>query len=62
LDYLGRAWEPARPASVLSPFHYFEPLSLIAGQGLNVRNLTVLIGIGVAATLIAYVVFTRRDI
>jgi ABC-type transport system involved in multi-copper enzyme maturation permease subunit len=62
LDYLGRAWEPARPVSVLSPFHYFDPLSLIAGQPLNIRNLVVLTGIGLAATGVAYVVFSRRDI
>jgi ABC-type transport system involved in multi-copper enzyme maturation permease subunit len=62
LDYLGRAWEPARPASVLSPFHYFEPLSLIAGQPLNLRNVSVLVGIGVVSAGVAFVVFARRDI
>jgi len=62
LDYLGRAWEPARPASVASPFHYFEPMALIAGQTLNVRNVAVLIVVGSAATAIAFVVFARRDI
>jgi ABC-type transport system involved in multi-copper enzyme maturation permease subunit len=62
LDYLGRAWEPARPISVLSPFHYFEPLSLIAGHPLSMRNLAVLLGTGLAGTCVAYLVFTRRDI
>jgi ABC-type transport system involved in multi-copper enzyme maturation permease subunit len=62
LDYLGRAWEPARLASVLSPFRYFEPMTLIAGQPLNNRNVAVLIGIGLAATGVGYVVFARRDI
>ena len=62
LDYLGRAWEPARSASVFSPFHYFEPMTLIAGQPLSIRNVTVLVGIGLAATCISYVVFARRDI
>jgi ABC-2 type transport system permease protein len=62
LDYLGRAWEPARPASAFSPFHYFEPMTLIAGQPLSIRNVAVLIGIGLAATAVSYVVFGRRDI
>jgi ABC-type transport system involved in multi-copper enzyme maturation permease subunit len=62
LDYVGRAWEPARAASVLSPFHYFEPMSLVAGQPLSAGDLSVLVGIGTISTAVAYIVFARRDI
>ena len=62
LDYLGRAWEPARAVSRLSPFHYFEPMALIMGQPLSGRNVAVLVGISVAAIAVSYVGFARRDI
>ena len=62
LDYLGRAWEPARAISIISPFHYFEPAALVAGQSLSASNLAVLAGIGAIATAVAYVLFARRDI
>jgi len=62
LDYLGRVWDPARLASRLSPFHYFEPMSLIAGAPLNRGNVGVLLGAAVAATAASYVIFSRRDL
>jgi ABC-2 type transport system permease protein len=62
LDYLGRIWDPARLASRVSPFHYFEPMTLISGGPVNLANLTVLASIGIAATVIAYVRFARRDL
>jgi ABC-2 type transport system permease protein len=62
LDYLGRAWEPARAVSVLSPFHYFEPTALIMGQPLGARNMAVLAGIAAVGTVVSYVLFARRDI
>jgi ABC-2 type transport system permease protein len=62
LDYLGRAWEPASGISVLSPFHYFEPNGLVAGQMLNVTDLLVLATIGIGGIVIGLAVFSRRDI
>jgi ABC-2 type transport system permease protein len=62
VDYLGRIWDPARIAGRLSPFHYFEPMALIAGDAISGSNLAVLIGIGAAAVAIAYVRFARRDL
>jgi ABC-2 type transport system permease protein len=62
LDYLGRAWDPARPISVISPFHYFEPMPLIAGQAFNAGNAIVLAAISVTAVTAAYIAFNRRDI
>jgi ABC-2 type transport system permease protein len=62
LDYLGRAWEPARAASRLSPFHYFEPTALIMGEPLRILNMAVLVGIAVVGIAVSYGVFARRDI
>jgi ABC-type transport system involved in multi-copper enzyme maturation permease subunit len=62
LDYLGRAWQPAAAASRLSPFHYFEPMTVIMGQSLNGWNAATLVAIGLAGTLASYVVIARRDI
>ncbi|HZT75897.1 MAG TPA: hypothetical protein VFA27_04515 [Vicinamibacterales bacterium] len=62
LDYLGRAWDPARSISVVSPFHYFEPTALIMGGSLNTADVAVLVGIGVAGAALAWAIFARRDI
>jgi len=62
LDYLGRVWEPARYASKLSPFHYFEPMSLITGTPLSGRNVAVLLTVGVLGTTASYIAFSRRDL
>jgi ABC-2 type transport system permease protein len=62
LDYLGRAWEPAAPISRLSPFHYFEPMAVIMGQSLSGRDVTLLIGVGLAGAVASYAEISRRDI
>jgi hypothetical protein len=62
LDYLGRAWEPARVPSAVSPFHYFDPMSSIGGQPLSAWNIGVLVAIAATGATIGYVVFSRRDI
>jgi ABC-type transport system involved in multi-copper enzyme maturation permease subunit len=62
LDYLGRAWEPAHRLSAISPFHYFEATALVAGTPLDVRDVAVLVGVGVVGAAIGFVVFSRRDI
>jgi ABC-2 type transport system permease protein len=62
LDYLGRVWEPARLPSMASPFHYFDPMALILGASLSARDVGVLVGIGMAGSAVAIVVFSRRDI
>jgi beta-exotoxin I transport system permease protein len=62
LDYLGRAWEPARAISTVSPFHFFDPTTLIVGEPLSAWNSGVLIAIGLCGIATAAVVFSRRDI
>ena len=61
LDYLGRAWEPASAVSTLSPFHYFEPMTLVMGQAMSGRNTAILLTIALAGTAFGYVIFARRD-
>jgi len=61
-DYLGRVWDPARLASRLSPFHYFEPMTLLTGSPLSGSNVGVLLAIAAAGTATAYAIFARRDL
>ena len=62
LDYLGRAWQPAAGLSVVSPFHYFDPMSVVGGQPFSLWNVSVLLTIAIAGATVGYVMFSRRDI
>jgi len=62
LDYLGRAWTPAYRASVLSPFHYFEPMSIVIGAPLSAFDVAVLLAIGACGAGVGAVIFARRDL
>ncbi len=55
-------WDPARLASRLSPFHYFEPMALLTGATLNGSNVGVLLAIAAAGTAAGYAIFARRDL
>jgi ABC-2 type transport system permease protein len=62
LDYVGLLWKPAESAAWLSPFRYYRPFDLVMGNPLPVKNLVVLASIAVAGFVVAYVLFSRRDI
>jgi len=62
LDYLGRAWEPARGVSRLSPFHYYEPMTMILGGSLNARHIAVLLTIALGGAAVGVATFARRDV
>ena len=62
LDYLGRVWDPARLASRLSPFHYFEPMALLAETPLSGGNVGVLLTVAAAGVAAGYAIFARRDL
>jgi hypothetical protein len=62
LDYLGRAWDPAAGISRLSPFHYFEPMTIIMGQSLSIFDAALLLMVGVAGSVASYIVIGQRDI
>jgi ABC-2 type transport system permease protein len=62
LDYVGRLWRPAESIAWLSPFRYYDPLSLVMGSPLPPKDLVVLLGIAAAGFAAAYVLFARRDL
>lgn len=62
LDYIARAWEPASHIGWLSPFRYYNPLEMLAGNPISVKNVVVLLAISVAGFAASYVIFSRRDI
>jgi ABC-2 type transport system permease protein len=61
-DLVARAGGPASLLAWLSPFHYYSPLALVAGQPFQLGHALVLLGIGAAGAAIAGVVYTGRDI
>ena len=62
LDFLAQFWAPAGHASFLSLLHYYRPLVVVQDQVWPIADMVVLAGVGVATTIAAGVVFTRRDI
>ena len=62
LDYVARAWDPAEKVAWLSPFRYYSPMELVTGAAIPTKNLWVLGSIAVAGTLLAFALFSRRDI
>ena len=62
LDFLAIGWPPMRWIAWISPFHYYEALSVVAGDAGVLRNLLVLLSVAVAFTAAAYVRFQRRDL
>ena len=62
LDYLGRVWETAQFASRFSPFHFFEPMSLVSGEHLKLADVGALTTIGAIGIVTALVRFNARDL
>jgi ABC-2 type transport system permease protein len=62
VDFLGLWWTPAETVARFSPFFYFHGGTLIAGTADPVRNMLVLASLTVAASLVAYTRFARRDL
>ncbi|HEY5998700.1 MAG TPA: hypothetical protein VI078_05285 [bacterium] len=62
VDYLARAWEPARTIARLSPFHYYRAVDLLLGRPLDWTHLAALAAGGAAGTVLALVIFLRRDL
>jgi ABC-type transport system involved in multi-copper enzyme maturation permease subunit len=61
LDYLGRAWQPAHAISVVSPFHYFEPMAIVIGGSMSSGNIGVLLAIAAIGAAFGMAAFSRRD-
>jgi ABC-type transport system involved in multi-copper enzyme maturation permease subunit len=62
VDFLAIGWRPMREISLISPFHYYPALSIIAGDAPVWRNLMMLFGSGGAFAACAYWRFERRDL
>ena len=62
LDYVGRLWTPAEQFAWLSPFRYFVPFELVMGSPLPVEDLVVLWAVAMTGFVVAYLVFSQRDI
>jgi ABC-2 type transport system permease protein len=62
LDYIGRLWPPAERLAWLSPFRYFTPFDLLMGDPLPVENMLVLWAIAMTGFVLAYFLFSQRDI
>jgi ABC-2 type transport system permease protein len=62
LDYLARAWEPARPIAWLSPFHYYDATGLMISGVPPWRDVTILVAVAIIAMTAAHIAFARRDL
>lgn len=62
IDLVSMSWAPARPFALLSPFHYFPAVSILAGKATGGSNLAILLGAGAAFAAAGYWRFSRRDL
>ena len=62
LDWAHRLWPALDCVAWLSPFSYFQPYELIAGDPLRPENLLVLWAIAMTGYIVAYLVISQRDI
>ena len=61
LDYAARVWPTLAPLRPFSLFRYYEPQRVMSA-GLAGHDLAVPAAVGAAALLLAYAVFSRRDL
>jgi ABC-2 type transport system permease protein len=62
VDWARRAWPTLDSIAWLSPFHYFSPYGLVAGEPLQGENLLVLGAIAATGYTVAYFIISQRDI
>jgi ABC-type transport system involved in multi-copper enzyme maturation permease subunit len=62
LDWAHRLWPPLDCIAWLSPFSYFDPYALVAGEPLCPENLLVLWAIAMTGYILAYLLMSLRDI
>jgi len=62
LELTGRLWPPANRFAWLSPFRYFIPFDIVMGSKLPIGNMIVLWAIAMTGFILAYFLFSQRDI
>ena len=62
LEYIGRSIKFIGQFSVINPFHYYRPQSILSGGEIPWGNMAVLTAAGVILFLAGLVVFRRRDV
>jgi ABC-2 type transport system permease protein len=62
VNFLEPTWAPAQAIGWLSPFHYFHPLTILAGRSTPWRDLLILSSASAALAAVAYWQFNRRDL
>jgi hypothetical protein len=62
LDWSHRLWPALGSIAWLSPFSYFQPYELVAGDPLRLENLLVLWAIAMTGYVLAYLFLSLRDI
>ena len=62
LDWAHRLWPALGFIARLSPFYYFQPYGLVAGDRLRAADLLVLLAISLTGYAVAYGIISRRDI
>lgn len=61
-DVIGRLWRPLDTLARFSPFHYYNPFEILISGRVPLGDVTLLVGAGVAGCVVAYAVFSRRDL
>jgi ABC-2 type transport system permease protein len=62
VEVLEPMWAPAREVAWVTPFHYYRAGRIIAGTAEDARNLAMLASAALAALLVAYWRYQRRDL
>ena len=62
VDYFSSVWQPLQSVVGISIFHYYDPTGALANGQLDERNVVVLGGVGLAASVIGLLAFQRRDL
>jgi ABC-type transport system involved in multi-copper enzyme maturation permease subunit len=62
LNVLAEFWPPAERAAFLGVLHYYQPARVMAAAALNLRDVTVLLGVGAAAWIAGGEIVARRSI
>ena len=61
-DLVSQVWQPLKGVARLSPFHYYNALSLITGSAVPGRDLMILACVAGICFVVSFLLFCRRDL